>query len=330
MKAIVYSEYGGPEVLKIEERPTPTPGPGQALVKVAAAGVNFIDIYQRMGWYKLNLPAIPGSEGAGIVEAIEPGPAPSPLEGATEARPGDRVAWLGGLGCYAAHALVPTDRLIRLPESLSFEQGAAAILQGMTAHVLATRTYPLKPGDRCLVHAAAGGVGLLLCQIARMQGATVIGTVSTEEKAALARAAGADEVILYTQQDFLAEVKRITAGQGVQVVYDSVGKDTFDKSLDCLAPLGYMVTFGQSSGFPPLFDIQRLAGLRSLFLTRPSLFAYVANRADYLRHAHAVLDMIAAGQLKLRIGATYPLEQAATAHIALAGRRTTGKVLLAP
>ena len=322
MKAIVYSEYGGPEVLKFEDRPTPVPGPGQALVKVAAVGVNFIDVYQRMGWYKINLPAIPGSEGAGIVEAVGPG--------VTEARPGDRVAWLGGLGCYATHCLAPSDRLVILPKALSFEEGGAALLQGMTAHVLATRTYPLKDGDWALVHAAAGGVGLLLTQIAKMQGARVIGTVSTEEKARLARDAGADEVILYTQQDFLTEVKRITDGKGVQVVYDSVGKDTFDKSLDSLAPLGYMVSFGQSSGFAPLFDIQRLAGMRSLFLTRPSLFAYIRERTDYLHHANAVVGMILAGQLRLRIGATYPLAEAAAAHEALAGRQTTGKVLLIP
>lgn len=322
MKAIVFSEYGGPEVLGIEERSMPAPGPGQVLVKVAAAGVNFIDIYQRMGWYKVSLPAIPGSEGAGVVEAVG--------SGVAEVRPGDRVAWLGGLGCYAAYCLVPGDRLAVLPAAISFPQGAAAMIQGMTAHVLATRTYPLKAGDWALVHAAAGGVGLLLTQIAKMQGAKVIGTVSTEDKAALATAAGADHVILYTQQDFLAEVKRTTDGAGVQVVYDSVGKDTFDKSLECLAPLGYMVTYGQSSGFPAPFDIQRLAGLRSLFLTRPSLFAYVQKRADYLRHAQAIFDLAAADKLQLRIGATYPLAEAAAAQIALASRQTTGKVLLVP
>ncbi len=322
MQAIVYTEFGGPEVLKLEERPMPAPGPGQALVRLAAIGVNFIEIYQRLGWYKVPLPAVPGSEGAGVVEAVGPG--------VTEARPGDRVAFIGGLGTYATHCLVPGERLIVLPAQVTFEQGVAAMIQGMTAHVLATRTYPLKPGDWCLVHAAAGGVGLLLTQIARRQGARVIGTTSTEEKARLARAAGAEEVILYTQQDFLAEVKRITGGRGVQVVYDSVGKDTFDKSLDCLAPLGYMVSFGQSSGFPPPLDIQRLAGLRSLFVTRPTLFAYTQSRADYERHATAVLGMIAAGELQVRIGATYPLAAAATAHTALAGRQTTGKIVLLP
>jgi NADPH2:quinone reductase len=323
MKVISFSEFGGPEVLKLEERPTPAPGPGQVLVKLAAIGINFIEIYQRMGWYKVPLPAIPGSEGAGVVETVG--------AGVIEAKPGDRVAFIGGLGCYATHCLVPGDRLAVLPApSVSFEQGAAAMIQGMTAHVLATRTYPLKPGDWCLVHAAAGGVGLLLTQIAKMQGATVIGTTSSAAKAVLAREAGADEVILYTEQEFLTEVKRITDGKGVQVVYDSVGKDTFDKSLDCLAPLGTLVSFGQSSGFPAPLDIQRLGGLRSLFVTRPSLFAYTQTHADYLRHAYAVLSLIAAGDLKARIGAAYPLAEAAAAQSALAARQTTGKVVLIP
>ncbi len=322
MKAIRYHEFGGPEVLKLEELPVPTPGPGQALVKVAAAGVNFIDIYQRLGWYKVPLPAIPGNEGAGVVEAVG--------EGVTEVGPGDRVAWFGASGCYAEYALVPADKLAPLPAALSFEQGAAAMVQGVTAYVLTHVTYPLKPGDRCLVHAAAGGVGLLLCQMAKAAGATVIGTTSTEEKAALARAAGADEVIIYTQQDFLEEVKRITNGAGVNVVYDSVGKDTFDRSLECLAPLGMLVSFGQSSGFPPPLDIQRLGGMRSAFVTRPSVFAYVQTREKYLAYARAVFEMVEAGTLKLRIGGVYPLAQAAEAQIALAGRGTTGKLVLTP
>ena len=322
MKAIVVSEFGGPEVMKLEERPTPTPGADQALVKIMATGVNFIEIYQRLGWYKVPLPSVPGSEAAGIVEAVGPG--------VTAARPGDRVAFIGGLGTYATHCLVPADRLVALPDEVSFEQGVAAMIQGMTAHVLATRTYPVKPGDWCLIHAAAGGVGLLLTQIARRQGGRVIGTLSTEEKAKLAREAGAEEVILYTQQDFLAEVQRITDGQGVQVVYDSVGKDTFDRSLECLAPLGYLVSFGQSSGFPPPLDIQRLGGMRSLFVTRPSLFAYTRTRDAYLAHANAVLAMIRDGELRVRIGATYPLAEAAAAHHALAGRQTTGKIVLVP
>jgi NADPH2:quinone reductase len=322
MKAIVYQEYGGPEVLEYVERPLPAPGPGQALVKVAAAGVNFIDIYQRAGWYKIPLPAIPGNEGAGVVEAVG--------EGVTEAVPGDRVAFMGAAGCYAEFALVPADRLAPLPAALSFEQGAAAMVQGITAYVLSHVTYPLKPGAACLVHAAAGGVGLLLCQIAKQAGAFVIGTTSTPEKAALARAAGANEVILYTEQDFLEEVKRITGGRGANVVYDSVGKDTFDRSLDSLAPLGMLVSYGQSSGFPAPLDIQRLGGMRSAFVTRPSVFAYVQARAKYLEYAAAVFSMVAAGTLTLRIGGVYPLAQAAEAHKALAGRQTTGKLVLIP
>lgn len=320
MKAIRYHEFGGPEVLQLEELPVPTPGPGQALVKVATAGVNFIDIYQRLGWYKVPLPAIPGNEGAGVVEAVGPG--------VTDVAVGDRVAWFGASGSYAEYALVPADKLAPLPAALSFEQGTAAMVQGVTAYVLTHVTYPLKPGDRCLVHAAAGGVGLLLCQMAKAAGAFVIGTTSTEEKAALARAAGADEVILYTQQDFLEEVKRITNGAGVNVVYDSVGKDTFDRSLECLSSLGMLVSFGQSSGFPPLLDIQRLGGMRSAFVTRPTVFAYVQTREKYLSYVRAVFEMIESGALKLRIGGVYPLAQAAEAQIALAGRGTTGKLVL--
>lgn len=322
MRAIRYYEFGGPEVLQLEELPTPTPGPGQALVKVAAAGVNFIDIYQRLGWYKVPLPAIPGNEGAGVVEAVG--------EGVTDVAVGDRVAWFGASGCYAEYALAPADKLAPLPAALSFEQGAAAMVQGVTAYVLTHVTYPLKPGDRCLVHAAAGGVGLLLCQMAKAAGAFVIGTTSTAEKAALARAAGADEVILYTQQDFLEEVKRITSGAGVNVVYDSVGKDTFDRSLECLSSLGMLVSFGQSSGFPPPLDIQRLGGMRSAFVTRPSVFAYVQQREKYLAYARAVFEMTVSGALTLRIGGVYPLAQAADAQIALAGRGTTGKLVLTP
>ena len=322
MQAIVYHEFGNPEVLKLEDRPVPLPGPGQALIKVAAAGVNFIDIYQRLGWYKAPLPAIPGNEGAGVVAAIG--------EGVTEAAIGDRVAWLGGASCYAEYALVPADKLAPLPEALSYELGASAMVQGITAYVLAHAVYPLKPGASCLVHAAAGGVGLLLCQIAKRAGVFVIGTTSTPEKAALARAAGADAVILYTEQDFLEEVKRITGGRGVNVVYDSVGKDTFDRSLESLAPLGCLVSYGQSSGFPAPLDIQRLGGMRSAFVTRPSVFAYVAEPAKYLENAAAVFDMAIAGTLKFRVGGSYPLAQAADAHRALAGRQTAGKLVLIP
>lgn len=323
MQAIRIHEYGGPEVLKLEELPTPEPGPGQALVEVAATGVNFVEIYQRMGWYKLPaLPAIMGGEGAGRVLQVGPD--------VTDIKPGDRVAWLGGsTGSYATHTVVAASQLAPVPEELTLEQAAAVMVQGLTAHVLAHRTYPIQAGDWVLIHAAAGGVGQLLVQMAKMRGARVIGTVSTEEKAAIARGLGADEMVLYTQQDFLVEVKRITGGQGVNAVYDSVGKDTFDRSLDSLAPLGYLVSYGQSSGFPPPLDIQRLAGGRSLFLTRPSVFTYLRSRAELLQHANAVFDWIGGGQLRVHIDRTYPLAEAAQAQIDLAGRGTTGKLLLA-
>lgn len=322
MKAIVIHETGGPEVLRLEERPTPQPGPGQALLKMAAIGVNFIEIYQRSGVYKVDLPFVLGGEGAGTVEAVGPD--------VTEVKPGDRVAWLGGSGTYATEALARADRLVPLPDGVSFEFGAAAMIQGLTAYALSHETYRLQPGDRCLVHAAAGGVGLLLCQMAKMAGAYVIGTTSTEEKAQRAREAGANEVILYTQQDFEAEVKRITGGQGVQVVYDSVGKDTFDKSLGCLAPRGCLVSFGQSSGVVPPFDILRLSGPKSAYLTRPMIFTYIQRREDLLRYAGVVLDWIQMGRLHMRIDRTFPLAEAGAAQRALASRETSGKVLLVP
>lgn len=322
MKAIMLYEHGGPEVMRLEERPTPQPAPGEALVQVAAAGVNFIDIYRRSGRYRLPLPCGLGGEGAGTVIAVGPG--------VTEVSVGDRVAWLDGAGSYATHAVIPAAKLVPVPAGVTLEQAAAAMVQGITADVLTSRTYPVKPGDRVLVHAAAGGVGRLLCRVAAMRGAFVIGTVSTEAKALIARDAGASEAIIYTVEDFEAEVKRITGGQGVNVVYDSVGRDTFDKSLACLAPLGYMVLFGQSSGFVEPFDIQRLAAGGSLFLTRPMVFTYVARREDLLRHAAQVLGWVAEGKLPLHIYRTYPLEQAAEAHIALASRQTTGKLLLIP
>jgi NADPH:quinone reductase len=322
MQAIRIHEYGGPEVLKLEKLPTPEPGPGQALVEVTATGVNFVEIYQRMGWYKLPaLPAIMGGEGAGTVLQVGPD--------VTDVKPGERVAWLGGsTGSYATHTLVAANQLAPVPAALSLEQAAAVMVQGLTAHVLSHRTYRIQPGDWVLIHAAAGGVGQLLVQMAKMRGARIIGTVSTEEKAAIARGLGADEMVLYTQQDFLVEVKRITGGQGVNVVYDSVGKDTFDRSLDSLAPLGYLVSYGQSSGFPPPLDIQRLAGGRSLFLTRPSVFTYLRSRAELLGHANAVFDWIGGGQLRVHIDRTYPLAEVAQAQIDLAGRGTTGKLLL--
>ncbi len=322
MRAIRVPQYGGPEAMKLDELATPKPGAGQALVRIEAAGVNFIDVYQRTGLYKNPLPVPLGLEAAGVVEEVAPG--------VTTVRAGERVAWTGVPGSYATHNAVPADRLVALPSGLDARAGAAAMLQGMTAHYLAHSTYPLKPGDACVVHAAAGGVGLLLCQMAKRAGARVIGTVSTEEKAKLAREAGADEVILYTKQDFEAEVKRLTGGKGLQVVYDSVGKDTFDKSLNCLAPRGYLVLYGQSSGPVAPFDPQVLSAKGSLFLTRPSLNHHILTREELLKRAGEILGWIEKGQLKLRIGATFPLGQAAEAHRQLEGRKTTGKVLLIP
>jgi NADPH2:quinone reductase len=322
VKAIRVHEYGGPEAMRLEDVPTPEAGPGQALVKVGAAGVNFIDIYQRSGIYKGALPLALGLEGAGTVEAVGPE--------VTEVKVGDRVGWKEGRGSYATYALVPARELVPLPDNLSFEDGAAAMLQGMTAHYLSHSTYPLKDGDTCVIQAAAGGVGQLLCQMARMRGARVIGTVSNEDKAALAREAGANEVILYSQQDFEAEVKRLTDGKGVNVVYDSVGKDTFDKSLNCLVPRGYLVLFGASSGPVPPVDPQILNPKGSLFLTRPSLGAYTLTREELLKRANDVLGWVTAQKLRLRIDRAYPLSEAAQAHQALAGRQTAGKVLLTP
>jgi NADPH2:quinone reductase len=322
MKAIRVKTLGGPEVLTLEDIPDPKPGPGEAVVKLEAAGLNYIDVYYRTGLYKAQLPITLGVEGGGVVTEVGPN--------VTEVKVGDRVAYSGVLGAYAQFAAVPAARLVKLPEGLDGKAGAAAMLQGMTAHYLSHTTYPLKPGDWCLVHAAAGGVGLLLCQMAKMRGARVIGTVSTEAKAKLAREAGADEVILYTTQDFEAEVKRITGGAGVPVVYDSVGKTTFDKSLNCLAPRGVMALYGQSSGPVPPLDPAILNQKGSLFLTRPSLVHHTATRAELLQRSGDVLGWVKAGKLKLRIDLTLPLAQAADAHRQLEGRQTTGKVLLIP
>jgi NADPH2:quinone reductase len=323
VKAIRIHSLGGPEVLTWEDVPDPEPGEGQALVRVEAAGLNFIDVYFRTGLYKgPALPFIPGQEAAGTVTAVEPGVAGFAV--------GDRVAYTGVHGAYAELAAVPAARLVRLPGGVSARQGAAAMLQGMTAHYLATSTYPLKEGDICLIHAAAGGAGQLLCQIAKLRGARVIGTTSSEEKARIAREAGADEVITYTEQDFAAEVKRLTGGRGVQVVYDSVGQATFDKSLDCLVPRGTMVSFGQSSGKVPPVDIAILNTKGSLYLTRPSLTHYTATREELMQRAGDVLGWIAEGKLRLSIGLELPLAEAAEAHRALEGRRTTGKVVLIP
>jgi NADPH2:quinone reductase len=284
--------------------------------------VNFIDIYQRSGQYKVPTPLPLGLEGAGTVEAVG--------EGVTEVRLGDRVAWASGPGSYATHVTLPVDRLVPVPEGLDAKTAAAAMLQGMTAHYLTRSTYHLGPGDTCLVHAAAGGVGLLLCQMGKRAGARVIGTTSTQEKAALARAAGAEEVILYTDADFEAEARRLTDGKGVSVVYDSVGKDTFEKSLRSLRRRGVLVLYGQASGPVPSFDPQLLARHGSLFLTRPSLMDYTATREELLARARDVLGAIERGELSITIGATFPLAQAADAHRALGGRSTTGKVLLLP
>jgi NADPH2:quinone reductase len=322
MKAIRVHAPGGPDALRYETVREPAPGPGQAVVKVEAAGVNFIDVYERTGLYKVAMPFTLGQEAAGTVTAVG--------TGVTDPGVGTRVAYSGVSGAYAEYAAVPAAQLVALPEGVSTRQAAAAMLQGMTAHYLTTTTYPLKAGHTCLVHAAAGGVGLLLCQIARRQGARVIGTVSTRDKAALAREAGAHETILYTEQDFEVEVKRITAGAGVEVVYDSVGKTTFDKGLNCLKPRGYMVLFGQSSGPVAPFDPQVLSQRGSLFLTRPRLGHYIATRAELLARAGDVLGWIARGELKVRIDRELPLAQAGEAHRLLEARKTTGKVLLIP
>ncbi len=322
MKAIRVHAPGGPEALKYEDVPEPTPKAGEAVVKVDAAGLNYIDVYQRSGLYKLELPITLGLEAGGAVSAVGPG--------VSEVKVGDKVAYTGVPGAYAQYAAVPAQRLVVLPAGLSTKQGAAMMLQGMTAHYLACSTYPLKKGDTCLVHAAAGGVGLILCQIARMRGARVIGTVSTDEKAKLARDAGADEVILYTKQDFEAEVKRITGGKGCQVVYDSVGKTTFDKGFNCLAPRGLMALYGQSSGPIGAFDPQTLNAKGSLFLTRPSLGHYIATREELVQRATELAGWITSGKLRLRMEFEFPLKDAAEAHRALEGRKTTGKVLLVP
>ncbi|HET7189822.1 MAG TPA: quinone oxidoreductase [Gemmatimonadaceae bacterium] len=322
MKAVRVREHGGPDVLRVETVPDPTPGAGEVVVKLESIGVNFIDCYFRKGQYKTALPYTPGSEGAGVVVAIG--------SGVTDVGVGDRVASQNLLGAYAELAAARADRLVVLPEGVAARDGAAAMLQGMTAHYLAASTHTLQAGDCCLVHAAAGGVGLLLCQIARRHGAFVIGTVSTPEKAALARDAGANETINYTKQDFVAEVKRITGGVGVQVVYDSVGATTFLKGLDCLAPRGMMALFGQSSGPVDPIDPQILNQKGSLFLTRPTLAHYVATPAELRWRAGEVLGWIRDGSLRLRIDRDLPLARAADAHRALEARETTGKVLLHP
>ena len=322
MKAIRIHEFGGPDVLRYEDVPEPAPKAGEAVVKIEAAGVNFIDTYHRTGTYKIPLPVTLGQEAAGAISAVGSG-----VEGL---KVGDRVAYTGVFGSYAEYNAVPADRLVPLPSGVTTKQGAAIMLQGMTAHYLASSTYPLKAGDTCLVHAGAGGVGLLLTQVAKLRGARVISTVSNADKAALSRGAGADEVVLYTQQDFEVEVKRITGGQGVQVVYDSVGQTTFAKSLNCLAVRGMLVLFGQSSGIVPAFDPQLLSQKGSLFFTRPTLAHYAAKREELLQRSTELFGWIGAGKLRLRMEFEFPLKHTAEAHRALEGRQTTGKVLLIP
>ncbi|MDQ6759095.1 MAG: quinone oxidoreductase [Acidobacteriota bacterium] len=316
MKAVFVDQPGGPENLKYADLPNPSPGPGQALVKIAAAGVNFIDVYFRTGLYKADPPVVLGNEAAGTVEAVG--------ADVTDVKPGDRVAYAMARGSYAEYAVLPAWQLVKLPDAVSFETGAAAMLQGMTAHYLTHSTYPLKAGETCLIHAAAGGVGLLLVQMAKMIGARVIGTAGNRDKADQAKAAGADEVIVYTQEDFTAKAK------GVDVVYDSVGKSTFLPSLDCLRPRGMMVSFGNASGAVPDFAPLILSQKGSLFLTRPSLAHYTASAQELQWRAGDVLRWISQGKLKLHIHQSYPLHEAAQAHRDLEGRKTTGKLILLP
>ncbi len=321
MYAIEMQKIGSPDVLELQDVPCPAPGVGEVLVKVEAVGVNFIDIYRREGVYGVALPHIPGTEAAGVVEAVGEG---------VGLRPGDRVAGAAFAGAYAEYALSPAEKLVKLPEGVTSEQAAAATLQGMTAHYLAYDVYPLQPGDICLIHAAAGGVGLLLTQMAKRLGARVIGTVSSEEKENLARAAGADEVIRYTETDFEVAVRELTDAKGIAVVYDSVGKTTFDKGLNCLRPRGMMALFGQSSGAVPPFDLQTLNAKGGLFVTRPSLAHYTATREELEKRAGDVLGWVASGELTVRVDRSHPLSEAAEAHRRLEGRETTGKVLLTP
>ncbi|HEX7894841.1 MAG TPA: quinone oxidoreductase [Terriglobales bacterium] len=322
MKAIQVKQPGGVEALQVVDLPIPQPKPSEAIVKIAAVGVNFIDIYLREGRYKAPLPFVDGQEAAGVVTEVG--------ADVKSMKPGDRVAYAGPLGAYAEYAAVPAERLVPVPSGVSDREAGAAMLQGMTAQYLAYDTFPLKRGQTALIHAAAGGVGLLLVQMAHNLGVRVIGTVSTDEKAQLARQAGADEIILYTKADFEAETKRLTSGKGVDVVYDSVGKTTFEKGLNVLRPRGMMVLFGGSSGAVPPFDLIQLSQKGSLFVTRPTLGHYTITREELLMRAEAVFGMIAAGKLKLRIEHTYKLEDAQQAHRDLEGRRTTGKLLLIP
>jgi NADPH2:quinone reductase len=320
MRAIRVEQHGGPEVLRMGEAPIPEPGPGQARVKVAAVGLNFIEIYQRMGQYKIPLPWTPGSEAAGIVDAIG--------SGVTTLKVGDRVASSAFAGAYAEYAIANVWQLTLVPDGMELRVAAAAMLQGMTAHYLSHSTFPLKSGDTALIYAAAGGVGGLLTQVARMRGARTLGAVGSEEKVAEARALGADEVFVYRQVDIAQEVRRLTDGKGVQVVYDSVGKDTFDASLNCLAPRGYLALYGQSSGPVAPLDPQILNAKGSLFLTRPTLVNYIATPEEFRWRAGDLLGWIAGGQLRVRIARTFPLAQASEAHAYLVTERPMGKIVL--
>ena len=322
VKAIQVSQVGGPEVLTLVDLPVPEPKSNEAVVQIKAAGVNFIDVYFREGRYPAQLPFVVGMEASGVITAVG--------SEVKSVKIGDRVAYTGVMGSYAEYAAVPAERLVRIPEEVDFNQGAAAMLQGMTAHYLSHGTYKLQRGETALVHAAAGGVGLLLVQMAKKIGARVISTAGTEEKAQLARNAGADECIVYTQADFETETLRLTDGKGVNVVYDGVGKDTFDKGLNVLRPRGYMVLFGGASGPVPPFDLMRLTQKGSLFVTRPTLTNYVATRKELEQRSGDVMRMIVAGDLKLRIHKTYPLAEAQQAHRDLEGRKTTGKLILVP
>ena len=322
MRAIRINQTGGPEVLAYESVPVPHPPAGHALIRVEAAGVNFIDVYKRTGLYKVSLPVTPGEEGAGTIVRVG--------AGTTGVAEGDRVAWAGVLGAYAEYAVVPAERLVRLPNGVSAATASALMLQGITAHYLATSTRPLAPGDTCIVHAAAGGVGLLLVQLARRRGARVLATAGSDAKADIVRAAGADHVVVYTREDFVTEARRFTEGRGVDVVYDSVGRTTFLPGLDALAPRGLMVLFGQSSGPVDPIDPQLLNRKGSLFLTRPTLIHYTATTEELRSRAQELFELVESGQLMVSVGAEFPLERAAEAHRALEGRRTTGKVLLFP
>jgi NADPH2:quinone reductase len=324
MRAIQIDHTGGPDVLELRDVPTPTPAAGQALVRIEASGVNFIDTYYREGRYPSPLPFIPGQEAAGTVEALGPEipGQPNPF------KVGDRVAWCSVPGTYAEYALAPTARLVRVPDGVTSQQAAASLLQGMTAHYLAFSLYPIQSADPVLIHAGAGGVGLLLIQIAKRLGARVLTTVSTDEKAALAREAGADDVILYTREDFPTRVRELTGGNGLPVVYDSVGKTTFEGSLSCLRPRGLLALFGGSSGAVPPFDLIKLATMGSLYVTRPVLKDYSATRKELDWRSGDIFGWIADGSLKLRLEHTYPLAEAAQAHRDLEGRKTTGKILL--